>query len=236
MVDAIQPSESLSTLEHDLLLSYIRDLYEIATVEMDSKVETAPKQARESIEVPQPIVEKIDSKPVEKQVETIHVQPPAVAPSESASVPIVVPSMSAPEPVAHKIAPVQTTVIEHPIVQPVQEKIVSKPAMTSDDDAVLKELFADDAITDLSDKLASTHIPDLKKSMGINEKIFTQQELFNNNATLMTETLEALNDMTTFQDARAYLVQNLVYSQNWLSEHKIKKAATFVKLVKRHFV
>ncbi|MEZ4910900.1 MAG: hypothetical protein R2774_08560 [Saprospiraceae bacterium] len=236
IVDATQPPESLSKLEHDLLLSYIRDLYEIATENDDIMIENAIKQTRVNMDVAQPIVEKIDTKPIEKQVETVHVPEPVVTTiAESASVPVAV-SSTVNEPLHPKAEYAPSTIIERQIQEPKQEKTPPKLAVKMEDDAKLKELFADEAITDLSDKLSLTHIPDLRKSMGINEKIFTQQELFNNSATLMTETLEVLNNMPSFAEAKTYLVENLIYSQNWLSEQKIKKAATFVKLVKRHFV
>jgi hypothetical protein len=71
--------------------------------------------------------------------------------------------------------------------------------------------------------------------MGINERIFTQQELFGNNQMQFNETLQKLNNCQNFIEAKQYLLDNVISVYDWTNEQKIKKAATFVKLVKRKF-
>ncbi|HMT54541.1 MAG TPA: hypothetical protein PKC06_14900, partial [Saprospiraceae bacterium] len=101
---------------------------------------------------------------------------------------------------------------------------------------IMDELFAEERISDLSDKLSLSPIKDLTKSMGINEKIFTQQELFGNNQQQFITTLEKLNNCQNFTEAKQYLLENVINDFGWTSEGKVKKAATFIKLVKRKFV
>lgn len=206
--ETLQPSESLSALEKDLLLSYLRDLYEIV-LDIDSnkispvhstKVETPP-----IVNVP--------------KVETVVTD---TAPQTSLPVEVV---RNEPSP-APKVVEVAPT-----------PEAKSTPSVTAQHQSLvhLDELFTEEAITDLSDKLASTHIPDLRKAMSINERLFTQNELFGNDGTLMSNALEKLNAMSSFDEAKQYLIDQFVVSQNWLTENKIKKAATFIKMVKRHF-
>ncbi|MCB0660258.1 MAG: hypothetical protein KDC04_04945 [Saprospiraceae bacterium] len=205
--ETLQPSESLSALEKDLLLSYLRDLYEIVQ-DVDT---SAPTVRSSKIETPQIV-----------QAPKAEIVVPETAPQTSSPVEVV---RNEPSP-APKVVEVAPT-----------PEVKSTPSVTVQHQSLahLDELFTDEAITDLSDKLASTHIPDLRKAMSINERLFTQNEQFGNDGTLMSNALEKLNAMSSFDEAKHYLIDQLVVPQNWLTENKIKKAATFIKMVKRHF-
>lgn len=69
--------------------------------------------------------------------------------------------------------------------------------------------------------------------MGINERIFTQQELFGNNQAHFSKNIEGLNKCQSFDEAKQYLVDNVIYKYDWVAEPKIKKAATFIKFIKK---
>lgn len=214
----------LTALERDLLLSYIRDLYEIA---LDHKVSEPAR--RES----KPVVNPITDRP---QVEQIQPVTPSVV--------HVVKEIVVETPPQVVVAEEQTARIEIQHIEP--EKIIEKPIEVINtikkagkeiiSQEIMDELFAEERISDLSDKLSLSPIKDLTKSMGINEKIFTQQELFGNNQQQFITTLEKLNNCQNFTEAKQYLLENVINDFGWTSEGKVKKAATFIKLVKRKFV
>mgnify|MGYP000894141300 FL=1 len=214
----------LTALEHDLLLSYIRDLYEIA---LDHKVSEPAKRENK------PVVNPITDRP---QVEQIQPVTPSVV--------HVVKEIVVETPPQVVVAEEQTARIEIQHIEP--EKVIEKPIEVINtpkkagkeiiSQEIMDELFAEERISDLSDKLSLSPIKDLTKSMGINEKIFTQQELFGNNQQQFITTLEKLNNCQNFTEAKQYLLENVINDFGWTSEGKVKKAATFIKLVKRKFV
>lgn len=214
----------LTALEHDLLLSYIRDLYEIA---LDHKVSEPARRENK------PVVNPITDRP---QVEQIQPVTPSVV--------HVVKEILVETPPQVVVAEEQTARIEIQHIEP--EKVIEKPIEVINtpkkagkeiiSQEIMDELFAEERISDLSDKLSLSPIKDLTKSMGINEKIFTQQELFGNNQQQFITTLEKLNNCQNFTEAKQYLLENVINDFGWTSEGKVKKAATFIKLVKRKFV
>ena len=214
----------LTALEHDLLLSYIRDLYEIA---LDHKVSEPAKRENK------PVVNPITDRPQVEQIEPV-----------TPSVVHVVKEIVVETPPQVVVAEEQTARIEIQHIEP--EKIIEKPIEVINtpkkagkeiiSQEIMDELFAEERISDLSDKLSLSPIKDLTKSMGINEKIFTQQELFGNNQQQFITTLEKLNNCQNFTEAKQYLLENVINDFGWTSEGKVKKAATFIKLVKRKFV
>lgn len=207
-----------SSLERDLLLSYIRELYEIVIDEKPNVIKSFPNT------------------PLQIQKEEVvpaKIQEPVVQEHAEAPVPVINKVEPKPEPVA--ILPI----IEKPeVVKATSEAKAAAinpiPTVKHNPDA-LAEMFAEEKINDLSDKLASSPVKDLTKSMGINERIFTQQELFGNNQQIFNETLQRLNNCQDFGEAKQYLVENVVSTYDWTNENKVKKASTFIKFVKRKF-
>ena len=219
-----------SPLERELVLSYIRELYDIV---LDEK---HPLDVRQS-----PVV-------VERKVEQAYSEP--VRLPETVKVAAAVQSIEEIKPTVQTVAVEENIVITQPepeqirVYEQIVQTEVTKPQPTSqpvfvtskENADILAELFVDEKIADLSDKLAQSPVRDLTKSMGINERIFTQQELFGNNQAHFSETLEGLNKCQSFDEAKQYLVNNVIYKYDWVAEQKSKKAATFIKLVKRKFV
>lgn len=216
-----EDGSDLSALEYDLLLNYIRDIYDIAIDHngFENKIKPEPKVV---VTTPQPKPVEV-SAPVQKIV--------VEAPKE------VLPPSAETAPVVQDLPPAPKQVIEE---KPAEIPNVQTPVMPSNvkssiSPELLAELFVEEKISDLSDKLASAPVKDLTKSMGINERIFTQQELFANNQQAFVGILEKLNNCQNFDQAKQFLIENVIPEYGWTSEHKIKKAATFIKLVKRKF-
>jgi hypothetical protein len=210
LADNGNPSGEFSALERDLMLNYIRELYDIA----------------------------LDDKPIPRH---IPVEVPFVQPVEAVKNKVEVPIVEATEPVIKEEVKHEIHhLVSEPIHVEVKEAVISKvttPVASEQhtDEEALHEIFADEKISDLSDRLSLTPIKEISKSMGINEKIFTQQELFGNDQVAFTATLERLDKCSNFEEAKQFLIDSIIYKYQWVNEKKIKKAATFVRLVKRKF-
>src|SRR5690606_23917232 len=212
----------LSRLEHDLLASYVRELYEllyespaaepVKKIEKQERIiyQSPPETKAEFVEIAAPVRETVQ---VVQEKQHVPVETPKIESNgESKTV--------------ETITQIKT---ETPAV-------VKTPVHSNIDPSLLAEIFTESKVTDLSDKLATQKINDLTKAMGINEKIFTIQELFNNDNSLFNQSMEKLNRFPDFQTAKAYLSEELIPSLDWTSDKKIKKATTFVKLVRRRYM
>jgi len=219
----------VSRLERDLLASYVRDLYDL--IMDDGSLSQQQVTYKKEVVTPEPVVKK--QEPVHTPEPVRIVESPVVTETKTEVVEV---------PVVHKeipVAEVAPAVVETPVAppQPVVQEVVTPPASNVHiDPTLLAELFTEEKVTDLSDKLASQKIPDLTKAMGINEKIFTIQELFNNDNVLFNETIQQLNGLSDFQAAKMYMTQHIIQKLDWTSDKKLKKAATFIKLVRRRYM
>jgi len=225
LVDSFEDNTSISSLERDLLLSYIRNLYDVAMDDTISKhaVKTTIPAFKETIEkvVPEikPIIE------IQK-VEEIQEKP------------LIKEEIKIEAPIAREI---EKTKVEEIVVQQVEvaDEVKPKPKPnvqeTNISPDVLNDIFKEGPVSELSDKLGMSHIDDIRKGMGLNERLFTQKELFGDNTAHFNEVLDTLNKVGTYEEAKAYLIEKVIPVYKWDSESNIKKAATFVKLVRRKF-
>jgi len=207
-----------SSLERDLLLSYIRELYEIV---LDRKPNVIKSVAHTTVQVKN------------EEVLSSKTQEPAAQKHKEPTAPVTNTVELEPEPVT-----INPIIEKHEPVQPqIEIKVaeINPVSVKKQNPDALAEMFAEEKINDLSDKFALSPVKDLTKSMGINERIFTQQELFGNNQTQFNETLQRLNNCQNFGEAKQYLVENVIYSYDWTNENNVKKATTFIKFVKRKF-
>lgn len=96
-------------------------------------------------------------------------------------------------------------------------------------------LFDISAGSDLSDKLSLSPIKDLTKAMGINEKIFTINELFGGHQEEFDNMMMALNGLNTFDEAKNVLMRSVASKYDWHKKDNQKKAKHFIRLVQRRY-
>lgn len=241
-------SGKLSTLDKDLILQHLRDLYEWMheNTEMngnnvsehisdaqDLKEEEKWSTGNITFTEPEPIVPEVELQEEEPVIHQIEIEIPVVQHVvETVQVP-------EPEPVPVSVPEVPVMIEPEPSVPSAAEKPadipVAQPKSEINHDSY-ENLFGDIRIQDLSDKLALQKIPDLTRAMGINEKILTIQELFKNNQELFNKTITDLNTLSSFEDARQYLIQHVIEPMDWTADNKVKKAANFIRLIRRRFV
>lgn len=99
----------------------------------------------------------------------------------------------------------------------------------------MDELFTVISAKELSEKLSQSPIKDIKKSMGLNERILTQNELFGGDKAMFDLTLDTLNKLPDFNQAKLFLIQNAATKYKWTAKVRKGRAKEFIKLVKRRF-
>lgn len=233
----------ISTIERDLMLSYVRQFYEAILMESSSKfdasaltVETKPQNAMpivEKVVVPSPIVEKPIEQPKASPVIEMEILTPKV--QEMPKVEIEIPK---PEPVQTPILKeVEQPKVQETPISPVS-KIIEKPKPSSSKPLIKptvervasNQLFEDKMSRELSDKLGELPIDDIKKGMGINERIIFLNELFDGNQADFENAISVLNNASNFDDAKHHL---MIFANRFDWSSKEKHAKSFIRLVKR---
>ena len=125
----------------------------------------------------------------------------------------------------------ETEKAEEPEKEITEEPVIEKKEY----DEKLLALFVTDKGAELSDKLGSLPITDIKKAIGLNDRIFTINELFGGDKNLFNSTVDKLNGMSGFEEAKDYLLENIAEKYNWAEEDNIKKVKRFIKIVNRRF-
>jgi len=85
----------------------------------------------------------------------------------------------------------------------------------------------------IAEKLSAKPVIDLRKSIGINERFAFINELFEGNQQLFMESIDKLNNMPVYDDARRVLYEELAGKMNWNT--KAKTFSDLDELVKRRF-
>lgn len=85
----------------------------------------------------------------------------------------------------------------------------------------------------IAEKLSAKPVMDLRKSIGINERFAFINELFAGNQQLFMESIDKLNNMPIYDDARRVLYEELAGKMNWNTN--AKTFSDLDELVKRRF-
>lgn len=95
------------------------------------------------------------------------------------------------------------------------------------------ELFDHLEVNDVYSKLELKSLTDIKLGMGLNEKILTQNELFNGDKNAFDDIVLKLNQCSDFNSAKLFLCESVIPKYNWTNPTKEKTVDAFIKLVKR---
>ena len=214
--------KNISTIERDLMLSYIRSLYEnfldaTPSVSSNNDNRTATTYKQPAPVEPKPVV--VEMPPPPPVVERLRVEPPPPRFVEQPK-PVVIPK---PEP-------------EHVRYQAPPAPVVATPRTeTSNSSAEIEALFEEILSNELSDRLSNTAIGDLTKAFGLNDRLLMQNELFANNKAVFDEILKDLNNASSFDSAKGYLM-DFAKRYHWVANNERQKHAKwFIKMVRRRF-
>ena len=223
---------ALSTIERDLMLSYIRQLYESFL------------NVRTPQDINQPVVRSSTSEVQEMQMEVVapkqpEAVPPKAKPKKVVKAPKIIEIPDSlkdlekatpppkPKPKSKPEAPKPT---KEPLIPKATPK-VKAPVKTGE----YGVLFENKVARELSEKLGERKVQDLTRAMAINDRLLYMNELFGRDADALGETLKVLNRYETMNEAKG-LIMNLAEQYNWLEEEKVPIAQDFVKLVRRRYI
>jgi hypothetical protein len=229
MHHALEFNPQLSSLERDLILNYLRDLYNIY---LDADVQVMPtiKPTLNAAAPEHPIEKEVVQKtlefrfdPIEEPLKTY--EPKTILPSEIHIPPIVhhteveLKHMELPKPKE----PVT------PFVQPVPQKnnIVR---------ASIQELFEVKKGTELSDKLHELPLKDINRAIGINDRLEMVSTLFGGQKPLFEQAISELNNLKSFEEAADLLGLGPALQFKWDHEDQKEKAIEFIKLIRRRYL
>lgn len=217
--------EAHSRLESDLLKSYIKELYE--AVLDGTEIKTEPKPVVEQVAPPAEI-------PTPQELEAPIVKPTPDDPQMESNGQ----DQSSPEE-RFKIERDETTnereseIIKDVEITPEIPEVVDIPIST--DQSEIAALFDLEHSGDLLSKLGSKPVHRIESAMGINERIFTINELFGGDHDLFQITVSQINDFETFDQAKNFLIDGVATKMEWASAEKTKKASNFIRLIWRKF-
>lgn len=235
--------ESVAAIERDLMRSYVQQFYEIFVSGQKALPEEKPVKVSQPQEPLAPAIELEVKKPAGKT------PPPPPEPEEDTPPPF----EDVQERVKSKKEPSAAPTIEE-LPQPLKQitwedeeeeeplptpaprpNNPEKPAQKSNVSSELEELFEISGAVDLSEKLGQLPIPDLSKALGLNEKIFTINELFGSDQNLFNQVIVQLNSFSSFTEAKDFLCEEVAAKFSWTSKEKKKKAKEFIKIVWRRY-
>jgi hypothetical protein len=258
VLDVFKEDGKLSKIEKDLLLGYIRDLYE--------EISNNDSNVVQKINQEQPVV--VEKKVVEKEAEKAKAaELPLTTDNEKLELTATTPKFDEAEvkiieenifktdtQIESQINEVKTNKatiaipdenMQHPsngvnLENKPSEISIEKVNPTSKllphaipDELI--ELFADDEYTDLSDKISMFKIDQISNSIGINERFYMIKELFNGDGNLFFNILDKLDNAGNLDYAKQIALEEVAIPMKWVENGKLTIADEFIKLIKRKY-
>lgn len=221
---------NITPIERDLMLSYLRQLYELfiqageaataPAVEDDGS--THKREASTTPERPRP--EPIRRNPY-KPPRIIEIPDPADPEKKPATQSVRSTPKPKPEPEPTKRRP--------PAPEPEPQKEKAPPVVA--DHSELNLLFEQRKATELSEKLGESPLPDLTKAMSINDRLLYTNQLFGKDRQHLDHTLQQLNRFSDMTQAKPLLLE-LARRHDWVDEEKQDVAKSFIKMVRRRYI
>ena len=197
----------LSALEKDLMLHYLRELY--IEISEDQITTAKPNAITEIKETPVVKPEPIPATtPVTVQAPRVEVTNYDLPPAQVVTSP--------PSPVA-------TIQASQPPVVPVMDEAMAL-------------LFEKSEAQDQGSRFTNLPIGDIGKAMGINDRILTVNELFKGDQNKFNRVISDLNNARSYEEAKKYLIENIITTYDWTSPSKMGKAEVFIRLIRRKFL
>ncbi len=216
-------SNSISTIERDLMLSYIREFYEYCK-EQEVTVNATTNNNNLSVKVDMP----------EKEIKRDTYTPPRIIEiSENLKeeiLEVITPAPKIPKVEIVEQPPTPSTSQSTPTTIPPKVEI-ELPVVKKE----IEALFEFKQVKELSEKLSTVPIQDLTKAIALNDKLVFSNQLFGGALVSFNEVVRTLNNMRNFDEAKKYLVE-LAVQHKWANENNEEVAKDFIKLVRRRFL
>jgi hypothetical protein len=115
-------------------------------------------------------------------------------------------------------------------VQPVKTTLVAE-----NPSEVLEHLFELPGTEEVSGRFSHIPIASIESAMGLNERIFTLNELFGGDKGLFDATCAELNNLNAFAEAKKMLMKGPAQQFNWADPQRVKMAEQFIRIVARRY-
>lgn len=230
LYESLELGDDISKIEKDLLLDYVKELYE-CVLDLPSKKDKKGKKSlenrikkkekREDSFEPIPtakieIAEVADIEEDEDQMELVEAEPESYKSSMKTS---------------------NTNGFHIDTKTPITEKPVEKPKpVTPSVSPEIERLFDPSILNQSAYRFSQTRIKDITKAMGINEKLLMINLLFNKDQQDFNYVASKLNYFDSFEEASKYLKLEVASKYEWGHVDKKEKAIEFIKLIKRKYV
>jgi hypothetical protein len=227
---------SMSAMERDLMLDYLRQLYDqVLQAKTDATLAT-PAPTTPATPAAKPATPPPPPPPVRNAPPT-PTAPPPVAPPPPA------PVMPPPAPFVPQPAPVVEIHVPEPVVPepakptptPEPEQPKAAPATRVDAPAAVLALFSTKRSGELSDKLSTMPIKEIKKGLSINDRMVIVADLFGGSGELFERHIGLTQEALSFEEASQSLLSAAV-AHNWADDEKKPTALILINAVRRRFV
>jgi len=212
---------NVSSIERDLMLSYIKQLYESFLNNSAAPLQEATAVQQEQVPrvkrnyKPPRIIEIPDSLQGGNQ------QKPKPQPQQPQPVPKPQPQPN-PEP--------------EPRPEPPRPEPQPKPTRgNTTSNSSMAPLFEFKEAKELSEKLSARPVQDLTKALAINDRLLYMNELFGKELNALNDALGQLNRYDDMDEARG-LLEDMAQRYNWMEEEKLPIAKDFIQLVRRRYI
>jgi len=205
--DLIDDLGELSMIEKDLLMDYIKKMYEsLAEAEVKGEKKEKKHKPAKNKSIKKELIEEEDI-----QEDEISFEDPS-----------------------NEIVQ-DNTAVKNVIIPEVKEKAEIFVPETKFSPELL-ELFEVNNSNELSHKLSMSPIKNLTKAFSINERIFTVKELFNGEKNTFEKVIADLDELNSLDEAKNYILENVVSEFNWDESMMIKKVRQFIITIKRRYL
>jgi hypothetical protein len=232
----------IAAIERDLMLSYIRQLYE-AYLDDAPQQKTTANSTTAKTQKNKPELEIVAPKPTPPKPKKKAYKPPRIIEIPDAQKEVPPPPKLAeaktepaqPKPAAKQPVAPPPPPAPNPKVQNPKPKTQHPTSNIVDAPKGFEQLFEHHAAKELSEKLGERPIQDLTKALAINDRLLYMNELFGKNMDALNQSLNQLNQFNSI-DAAKPLLANLAKTHNWIDEEKLEIAKDFIKIVRRRYV
>lgn len=222
---------NITPIERDLMLSYLRQLYEVFLSNEGASVTPTIKEADSSTRKRE--ASTASERPRPEPIRRNPYQPPRII-----EIPDPVEKQKKPAAQSTRSAAASNTEPDPPKRQPPapepEPRKETAPSVTADH-SDLDLLFEQRKATELSEKLGESPLADLTKAMSINDRLLYTNQLFGKDGQHLDHTLQQLNRFSDMIEAKPLLLE-LAGRHDWLDEEKQEVAKSFIKMVRRRYI
>ncbi|MGB3547804.1 MAG: hypothetical protein WBA17_12565 [Saprospiraceae bacterium] len=230
-------ADSISPIERDIMLSYVRQLYE-AYLELDlrggdrsgssgsssSRSENGERATIRISDSPAPPRQPAHTPPPAPETQAERRSEPSPAPAR--------PNYQPPVPQAAHTPPAQPTPAPQP--RPTYTPAPEVPTTSTSVSPKVAALFQETTGRELSDRLANQPVSDLTRAMAINDRLLYANQLFAKDGQTLNTALSQLNQKGSFDNAKTMLA-DLAEQYDWMDDERRETAVAFIKLVRRRY-